>query len=213
MKKLAYIVIIAICMGGCSKCKKSTNTTASGIVLDGVTGLAVPSATLFLGELEFGTYGVSGKTLAQIVSDGAGRYSFDFTGTKGADYGIVGKANGYYDTESVTDFRLKEGEKKEGFNIVMKPIATIKIHVKKTDMSYDYLSLSTYTDESGSSRSVFGYSVDSNIIYTNQKGGIYKNIYIYIEKYISGVLISQNYDTLKSIYFKPVDTTYINLNY
>ena len=185
----------------------------SGLVLDQVTGLPVPNATLFLGELEYGTYSVSGKTIAQTVSDGAGRYSFDFTGTKGKDYAIIGKANHYFDTESITDYKLKEVEKSVTLNISLKPIATIKIHVKKTDMSYDSLIFSSsFGNGSGTYQSTFGKHVDTNLLYSHLVAGVNKDIYIYVEKYSAQTLISGTSYT-NTIYLMPVDTTYINLNY
>ena len=213
MKKLAWLLLISISLTSCKSCKKNTKTTVSGLIVDSVTGNPIANAKVFLGQLESGTYGITAATVDETTSDDYGRYNFDFDAIKNKDYAIIAKAEHYFETESVSDYQLEEGKKNESFNIQLKPKAVIKIHVKKIDMSYDYLSLTTNTDESGSSGGAFGYNVDTNIIYINQKGGIPKDIYIYIEKYNSGVRISQDYDTLKNVYLIPIDTTYINLNY
>lgn len=205
--------MISICLTGCKKCKKDSHTVVSGLILDKVTGNRVPNATVFLGIVESGVGGVSASTEAQTTSDAAGRYSFDFTASKGKDYAIIAKADKYFETESVSEYQIREGEKNESFHIFLKPKATIKIHVKKTDMTYDSLVFSSsFGAGTGTLKAAFGKNVDTNLFYLNQIGGLNKYIYIYIEKFTGQTLISGTSYT-NAVYFIPVDTTYINLNY
>lgn len=212
MKKLAYLLFICIFLTGCKSCKNNTKTTVSGLVVDAVTGNSIANAKVFLGKLESGTYGISASTVDETTSDVSGRYSFDFDAAKGEDYAIIAKADKYFETESVSDNQLQEGQKNENFNITLKPKAVIKIHVKKTDMSYDSLDVFMNLKESGSSRGATGKNIDTNLIYSNRKAGLYQYIYIYIEKYTTHTLIYSKYDSLNA-YLIPVDTTFINLNY
>lgn len=175
--------MISICLTGCKKCKKDSHTVVSGLILDKVTGNRVPNATVFLGIVESGVGGVSASTEAQTTSDAAGRYSFDFTASKGKDYAIIAKADKYFETESVSEYQIREGEKNESFHIFLKPKATIKIHVKKTDMTYDSLDFICQLEESGTTMVTFGKTVDTTLFYKNQIGGNNNNIYIYIKIY------------------------------
>ena len=48
MKKLAYIIIIASCLGGCSKCKKDHEATLIGEVIDQTTRNPISNVKVFL---------------------------------------------------------------------------------------------------------------------------------------------------------------------
>lgn len=178
MKKIIFILFISIFLTGCKSCKNDTKTTVSGLVVDAVTGNSIANAKVFLGKLESGTYGISASTVDETTSDASGRYSFDFDAAKGEDYAIIAKADKYFETESVSDNQLQEGQKNESFNITLKPKAVIKIHVKKTDMSYDSLYTFFNLAEQGTSKFASGKNVDTNLFYLNQIGGINKDIYI-----------------------------------
>jgi hypothetical protein len=181
MKKIAYVIIICLCLTGCQKCKKNNGPTiVSGLVLDEVTGQAVPNATVVLGILNSGLYGVSATSVESKTTDAYGRYYFEFKAQELKDYAVIGAANMYFTTESVSQYPIKENQTNNGLNIYLKPIATVKIHVKKTDMSYDSLTFQCDLNESGTTRGTFGKSVDTNLIYKNQVAGINKHIYIYI---------------------------------
>ncbi len=212
MKKIAYLLFICICLTSCKSCKNDTKTTVSGLVVDVVTGNPIANAKIFLGKLESGTYGISASTVAETTSDVSGRYSFEFDAIKGEDYSIIAKADKYFETESVSDNQLQEGQKNEDFNISLKPKAVIKIHVKKTDTSYDSLYTFLNLVEQGSSKFASGKNIDTNLFYLNQIGGINKDIYIYVKKFIGTTLISTTSFT-NTVYLIPIDTTYLNLNY
>lgn len=185
MKKLVYILILCISLTGCKSCKKDQQTTVSGLIVDSVTGNRIANAKVFLGIIESGTYGTSASTVDETTSDAYGRYSFEFDALKNKDYAIIAKADKYFETESVSDYQLQEGKKNEKLNITLKPKAVIKIHVKKTDMSYDSLDFGCNLHISGTSKFAFGKLVDTNLIYDYQKGGAYKYIYIYTKVYFS----------------------------
>ena len=108
--------------------------------------------------------------------------------------------------------QLQEGQKNEDFNISLKPKAVIKIHVKKTDTNYDSLYTFLNLVEQGSSKFASGKNIDTNLFYLNQIGGINKDIYIYVKKFIGTTLISTTSFT-NTVYLIPIDTTYLNLNY
>jgi len=212
MKKIAYLLFICICLTSCKSCKNDTKTTVSGLVVDVVTGNPIANAKVFLGKLESGTYGISASTEAETTSDASGRYSFDFDAVKNKDYAIIAKADKYFETESVSDNQLQEGQKNENFNISLKPKAVIKIHVKKTDMSYDSLSFGCNLKESGTTKISFGKNLDTNLVYPNQIAGNYVYIYTYVKKITGQVSIPYTIDSIY-IYLITVDTTYLNLNY
>lgn len=212
LKKFISILVVSIFFACFFSCKNDTKTTVSGLVVDAVTGNPIANAKVFLGKLESGTYGISASSVDETTSDASGRYSFEFDAAKREDYAIIAKADRYFETESVSDNQLQEGKKNDSFNITLKPKAVIKIHVKKTDMSYDSLDFGCNLKLSGTSKFVFGRQVDTNLIYDYLKGGNNIYVYIYVQKYIAQSLIYSNYDSLNT-YLIPVDTTYINLNY
>lgn len=213
MRKLVYILIILVSLTGCKKCKKTTSTTVSGLVLDRVTNNPIANATVYLGIVTSGVGGVTASTVDKVASDAIGRYSFEFTATQGKDYYIIGSAPNYFETESASENPIQENKKNESFNISLRPIAVIKIHIKKTDISYDSLNAGFWLKEIGTTTVAFGKNLDTNIIYKNQVAGKNISIFIYVQKYLSGSLISTNIDTLKNVYLLSVDTTRINLNY
>lgn len=213
MKKISYILLLCVCLTSCQKCKKDRHTLVAGYVIDSVTGKKVANAKVYLGIIESGTYGVSATTVEEKTSTSSGGFNFEFEAQQNKDYAVMAEANGYFVTESVNDFPISEGQQNINFNITLKPKATIKIHVKKTDMSYDSLVFSSsFGNGTGTYQSVFGKQVDTNLFYSHQVGGINKDIFIYVEKFSGQTLLSGTSYT-HTAYLIPVDTTYINLNY
>lgn len=210
LKKLAYLLLISICLTSCKQCKRlNGHTEVSGRVLDGVSGKSVAYARVALGTLESTWGGVIGQTIDRMTTDAQGNYSFKFTAGKGKNYYLIAKADGYFESH-LEAYPVNECYRTINYNIGLPPQGTIKFHIKKTDLSYDSLILGIYTDQGNCGKD--GRFIDSYCIFSNKRGGENFMYDLRIIKYNNNTPFS---DTLipSSVYCLPIDTTHINLNY
>lgn len=210
MRKLIYLLFVCICLTGCKKCKSlSGHTEVSGRVLDAVTGKPVPNAQVALGILESTWGGVNGQNVEQMTADSKGNYSFTFTALKNKNYYIIATADNYFEN-NIEAYPVKEGYKTTDYNIGLPPQGTVKFHIRKTDMSYDSLSLGILTGQGNCIKE--GKLINDYCIFSHKKGGENFTYDLRIIKYNGNVIFSDIL-TAASVYCLPIDTTYVDLNY
>ena len=107
MKKLAYIIIIASCLGGCSKCKKDHEATLIGEVIDQTTRNPISNVKVFLIGSTTSLGGNPGYTELQNVTTGSdGRYTITYKGALYDHYYVIAKPfepYKYYTNSSTND--------------------------------------------------------------------------------------------------------------
>jgi hypothetical protein len=140
-------------------CKKDTptayHTTIHGVVMETITGNKVSGATVILGKSPVGASGY--QTLSFCKSDANGNYSFDFTAEPTTGYEVVGQCYKHFDSPG---YAPSVGLS-NSINIVLKPYAYIKFHIKNTNPSSSDI---TFYGSTTFRKELFGANIDTLLV-------------------------------------------------
>jgi hypothetical protein len=223
MKKLAYIIIIASCLVGCSKCKKDHEATLIGEVIDQTTRNPISNVKVFLIGSTTSLGGNPGYTELQNVTTGSdGRYAISYKGALYDHYYVIAKPfepYKYYSNSSTNDLlpvSFNNGNNTKDIELLHCGYIKVNLHHTSADTITDIWMGSNGQAMYTTNGVKFTYYVPNYIDNTtyvfcleSNRTNLF-NIYV-TKKMPNGTGYST--DSVRNFYTVPHDTIYYQFNY